>query len=376
MSTQIPQQFTQSTPSLPEQLAASIHCPKCKTKNPTNAESCLQCGKNLLPDQGAGLRLFFFFFFLFLAGVFVTLMYSNFIREGAPNPESFWINPVSLSVGILVALILAFYMALRRIPIYKRYEKRSFRHQNLDIHQSIADLTSALVLAPDHAKHALLKQRRLLYEKIGDVLNANRDRLALAQSPDAWKSEGDFLSVFGGMQGDAFSWSMRRAAIDSLLTSGMAVAIGYCQECRTVVELDKNKRCPLHPKIKGSYEELVIPEDAAAGRLAVLAKVEHNHAHLAQEITRLLEADQAVALGYCPGCADVVRLDARRRCPNHPDQKIKQVVYDLPDQFEARRLQMLIEGNRKKRKSMSNTLALVMALVALITTIVYFVFLR
>lgn len=374
MSMQIPQEITENVTSVPAQPEPRIHCPKCKTKNLTDAERCQQCGKNLLPGQGAGLRLFFLFFFLMLAGVCAYLMYWNFIREGAPNPESFWLNPVSLSVGILVSLILAFVLALRRIPRYKRYEMRSLRHVSLNIHQSIADLTRALELAPDTMQHSLLKQRRSLYEKIGDSINADRDRLALALHPEAWKSEGDFLSVFGGLEGDAFSWSMRRAAIDTLLSSGIAVAVGYCRACKAVVELNPDKRCPVHPKIKGRDEELVIPEDVAAGKLAVLAKLEHKEAHLANEITKLLEAKEAVALGYCPRCAGVMQLDAQRRCPHHPNGKIKGVAYELQGNFEARSRQMLRERHWKKVNNTRNTVVLVVTLVVLVMT--YFVFLK
>jgi len=373
MRTQIPQKGTRKSVSVPTQPEPRIHCPRCKTKNPTDAERCQQCGKNLLPGHGAGLRLFFLFFFLALAGVCGYLMYWNFIRQGAPNPESFWLNPVSLSVGILLSLILALVLALRRIPTYKRYEMRSFRHLNLDIHQSIADLTSALELAPDNLHHALLKQRRSLYEKIGDSTNADRDRLALALHPEAWKSEGDFLSVFG-MEGEAFSWSMRRAAIGTMLASGVAVAVGYCQECKAVVELNKDKRCPLHPKIKGRDEELVIPADVAAGKLAVLAKLEHKQAHLAKEITRLLEAKEALALAFCPRCAGVMQLDAQRRCPHHPDVRMKGVAYVLPGNVEARKRQMLQARHWKKVNKTRNTVVLVVALVALV--IVYFAVLR
>ena len=303
MSMPIPQQITGNVASLPAQPEPRIHCPKCKTKNPTNAVRCQQCGKNLLPGQGAGLRMLFLLFFLILAGVCAYLMYWNFIREGAPNPESFWLNPVSLGMGILVSLILAFVLALRKIPPYKRYEMRSSRHLNLDINQSIADLTSSLELAPDNVKHSLLRQRRSLYQKIGDSTNTDRDRLALALDPNVWKDEGDFLSVFGGMDGGAFSWSMRRAAIDTLLSSSAVVALGYCPACKEVVELNKDKKCPVHPKIKIRDEELVIPADVAAGKLAVLAKLEHKEAHLAKEITRLLEAKEAMALAYCPRAA-------------------------------------------------------------------------
>jgi predicted nucleic acid-binding Zn ribbon protein len=368
MSSQIPQQITESGTSVLVQPEPHIHCPKCKAKNPTNVELCQKCGKNLLPGQGAGLRLFFLFFFLILAGVCAYLMYWNFFREGAPNPESFWLNPISLSVGILVSLVLAFTLALRRIPLYKRYEMRSSRHLYLDINQSIADLTSALELAPDNMQHSLLKQRRSLYEKIGDSTNADRDRLALALDPDAWKSEGDFLSVFGGFQGDAFSWSMRRGAIETLLLSGVAVALGYCPTCKAVVELNKDKKCPVHPKIKGRDEKLVIPADVAAGKLAVLAKLERKEAHLVKEITRLLDAKEAVALAYCPRCQGVMQLDTLRRCPHHPNEKLKGVAYELPDYFEARKRQMLRERHWKKVNNTRNMVLLVSILALLIIT--------
>ena len=374
MSTQIPQEITESGATVPTQPEPRIHCPKCKAMNPTNTELCQQCGKNLLPGQGAGLRLFFLFFFLILAGVFAYLMYTNFIREGASNPGNFWLNPVSLSVGILVSLVLALTLALRRIPTYKRYEMRSSRHLNLDINQSIADLTSAMELAPDNVQHSLLKRRRSLYEKIGDSTNADRDRLALALDPNAWKSEGEFLSVFGGMQGDAFSWSMRRGAIDTLVLSGVAVALGYCPSCKAVVELNKDKKCPVHPKIKGRNEELVIPADVAAGKLAVLAKLEHKEAHLAMEITRLLDAKEAVALAYCPRCQGVMQLDTQRRCPHHPKEKIKGVAYELPGNFEARKRQILRARHWKKFNNTRYMIFLVLGLALLVVT--YFVILK
>jgi hypothetical protein len=349
----------------PDQGEARIHCPKCKAANPTSLERCEQCGQSLLPGQSAGLGLFFLFFFLVLAGVFASLMYWNFIREGAPNPESFWLNPVSLGVGILLSLILAFVLPSRRTPMYKRYENRSHQHLGLNLRQSIADLSSALELAPDKARSDLLKQRRRLYEKIGDRVNADRDRLTLALDPDAWKSEGDFLTVFGGMQGDAFSWSMRRAAIDNLVSSGVAVAVGYCKQCNKVVELNKEKKCPVHPVIKGREVELVIPADVAAGKLVVLSKLMRKVPALALEINRLLEANEAVALAYCPRCQGIMQLDSLQRCPHHPNVRLKGIAYSLPDNVEAQKRQMMRELRLKKSIGNRYLVALVITLLAL-----------
>lgn len=351
-----------------------IHCPKCKATNPTNADRCKLCGQVLLVGQGIGIRVFFFFFFLILAIVFVYLMYINFIRENAPNPDSFWINPVSLSVGILLSLILAFVLPFRKTPAYKLYEKRSVRHLNFNILQSIADLTSALELAPNNARLDLLKKRRHLFEKVGDTINADRDRLALALDPDAWKSEGNFLSVFGGMEGSAFSWSMRRAAIDNLVLSGFAIAVGFCPECKTVVELNKEKKCPIHPKIKGRDQELVIPADITAGKLKVMTKMAIKEPLLAKELFLLLESNMAIALAYCPQCKVIMQLDAQLHCPNHPGSRLKNVEYCLPLEMDSLKRQMDREHQAKKALGSRYLVALVVILLLLVVT--YFVLLN
>jgi hypothetical protein len=351
-----------------------IHCPKCKTTNPTDADRCKQCGQNLLPGQGIGIRVFFFFFFMVLAIVFGYLMYINFIRENAPNPDSFWINPVSLSVGILLSLILAFVLSLRKIPIYKRYEKRSVRHLNLNLMQSIADLTSALETSPDNARRNLLKQRRRLYEKIGDSVNADRDRLTLALDPDAWKSEGDFLSVFGDFEGSAFSWSMRRAAIDNLVSSGIAIAVGFCLECNAVVVLNKDKKCPIHPKTRGREQELVIPADIAVGKLKVITKLAKKVPSQAIELRNLLESNKAVALAYCPQCQGIMELDPQLHCPHHPTARLKDVYFSLAYNLEAQKRQMMHKHH--ENKSISTRYIIAFAIILITLVIVYFALIK
>lgn len=351
-----------------------IHCPKCKTTNPTNADRCKQCGQVLLPGQGVGSRVFFFFFFMALSIVFAYLMYINFIRENAPNPDSFWLNPVSLSVGIMLSLILAFVLSLRKTPKYQQYEKRSVRHLNLNLHQSIADLTSALELAPDSARPGLLKQRRRLYEKIGDSVNADRDRLTLALDPDAWKSEGDFLSVFGDFEGSAFSWSMRRGAIDNLVSSGVAIAVGFCPECNAVVVLNKDKKCPIHPKTEGREQELVIPADIAVGKLKVLTKMIKKVPSLAKELNKLLESNEVVALAFCPQCQGIMELDPQLHCPHHPTARLKGVWFSLPYDLEAQKRQMMHTVHVKKSIGTRYSVAFAIILIAL--AVVYFAIIK
>lgn len=364
----------ENLPNASTQLEPLIHCPRCKTTNPTDADRCKQCGQVLLPGQAIGIRVFFFFFFMGLVFIFAYLMYMNFIRENAPNPDSFWLNPVSLGVGILLSLILGFVLPFRRIPVYKQYEKRSVRHLNLNLKQSISDMTSALQLAPDNARLGLLKQRRSLYEKIGDTVNADRDRLTLALDPDAWKTEGDFISVFSDMDGSAFSWSMRKAAIDNLVSTGVAIAVGYCPECKAVVVLNKDKKCPIHPNTEGREQELVIPADIAAGKLKVTTRIAKKVPLMAQELNRLLVSHEAIALAYCPQCQGIMQLDPQLHCPHHPAARLKDVEFCLPSDMEAQKRQMMYTYHTSKAIGTRYIIVFAISLIALV--IVYFVLIK
>ncbi|PKN98171.1 MAG: hypothetical protein CVU42_13085 [Chloroflexi bacterium HGW-Chloroflexi-4] len=356
------------------QNEARIRCPKCSTINLSTADRCIHCRVNLLPGQGMGVRLFFLFFFLVLAALFVFLLYDNFIRKGAPNPESFWLNPVSLSVGTLLSLILSIVISTRKIPEYIKYKNRSLQQMNFNIMQSIADLSVALELAPNNARIELLKKRRSLYEKIGDSLNADRDRLTLALDPDAWKSEGDFLSVFGEMDGSVFSWSMRRAAIENLVSNGIAIAVGYCTECKAVIELNRDKKCTVHPQIKGREVEIVIPADFKAGRLKVISKLYHKEPLLKKELIKLLESKEVVALAFCPKCQDIMQLNAQLQCPLHPGSNNKDLVFCMPESTNFTIRQMKREYKSKKGLGLRYVVVFLIILIGLVT--LFFVYKR
>ncbi len=58
--------------------------------------------------------------------------------------------------------------------------------------------------------------------------------------------------------------------ITSLLESKAAKAIGYCRRCKAAVELNAQRRCPIHPKVKGRIVQYVVPGDEASARRVIL----------------------------------------------------------------------------------------------------------
>jgi hypothetical protein len=50
---------------------------------------------------------------------------------------------------------------------------------------------------------------------------------------------------------------------------------------------------------------------------------------------RMVAEGRVTALGYCPKCSDVVKLNADLRCPDHPSAKPKAVRFVLPGEVEA-----------------------------------------
>jgi ribosomal protein L40E len=358
----------------PAREIPQITCARCKTKNPTGADRCQQCNANLLPGVGAGRRVLILLVFLGLAAWLAYQMYDKFIRAGAPNPESFWLNPISLGVGILFSIIAAFVLAFRRTPMYARYENRALRHRNIDPWQSIEDYTRAIELAYEDARPRLIKQRAICFENLGQTQDAARDRLTLAVSPKAWKEEAEFLGLFIDMNSDVFVKGMRDAQIAEILKSGMGIAVGYCPECKTAVDLNTEQACLKHPKIKGRNVQYVIPIDRLAGRLTVLQTQEALQRKLLPELSQLLEEEQAVAIGTCPKCKDIIELTAQRQCPRHPKARISGIEYLLPQRMDAR--QRELRRDRYWKNSLSRRRLMVFTSMAILLVLTYFLILR
>lgn len=324
------------------QGVAMIYCPKCKTENPTNFERCGSCDAKLLPAESVGQRLAYLFGGLISAAILASMFYQFYVFKPGSAPDFVLCNQGALGLGAIAVLVTGFTQALRKTPDYVRYENRAKRHLNLNLRQSLSDINQAMELAPKKEQGRLLKQRAEIYDKLGWKDDAARDHLVLSTSPNAYKSEGDWVSAITGADADVYAHSRLSAQIGALLKSGNARAVGYCSKCKRVVELSESQNCPDHPKTKGREIQYVIPADVLAGQLAVLQSLETSHSHLKIQIAELLEAGKAKAVGYCPRCKAAVELDATRHCPIHQRTKMQSIQFVLPKNVEAGKRAVLL----------------------------------
>jgi len=354
-------------PSPPERGQPLIHCPKCKAQNSPTAERCQQCTTKLLPAEGVGARLTIFFSAIFAAGLFGYLIYRWFIQFPGSAPDipflENFINPIVLGLAALIALITAITVPLRRTPEYVKYKNRAIRHIPLNPWQALNDLDRAMESAPDKEQGNLLKERAKLYEKVGFSEDAARDYLVLATSPDRHKGEADFVSLLTGGDTEAYLLGRRSGEILSILSTGKANAVGYCSKCNEVVVLDKDERCPQHPKTKGRDKTYVIPADVMVGKISVMQKLEGSNPLIREKLTELLSAEKAIAVGYCTKCSVIVELDPQRRCRLHNKARIKHVQYVVPRDVAAARQRIIKTlSSRKVSRGRNVFVAVVLAL--------------
>lgn len=336
----------------PERGTPRIHCHKCSTENPTGADRCQRCNANLLPGEDAGSRLGTFITMLIIAAGLGYLVYRWYIQDPGSAPDipflDAFLNPIVLGIAAFLALITALVVPFRRTPEYAKYQIRATRHEKLNPWQALTDLERAMDAAPDKELGKIVKQRAGLFEKLGFTEDAARDYLLLLTSPDRFKGEADVMSMFTGADKDVYQNSRRSSEISTILASGKAKAVGYCPQCDLVVELNKDERCILHPKVKGREVNYVIPADVLAGKLAVMQKMEVSKPKVSQQISKLLVEGKATAIGYCPKCTGVVELTPERRCQMHPKARVANIQYAVPRDLPAARKRIFTarQGNR------------------------------
>lgn len=336
----------------PARGEARIHCRKCRAENPKGADRCQRCNARLLPGESAGTRISTFIMMWIIAAGLGYLVYHWYIQspESAPNIPALdaFLNPIVLGLAALIAFISGFVILVRRTPEYLKYQIRATRHEKLNPWQALEDLDRAVDEAPDKEKGKLIKQRAKLYEHLGFAEDAARDYLLLITSPNRFKGEADAVSLFIGADSGVYEKSRRDSEIKTVLSSGKARAVGYCPQCDLVVELNPDERCFVHPKVKGREVEYVIPADIAAGKLAVMQKMETAKPKVSEQISKLLVEGKATAIGYCPKCTGVVELDPERLCRVHPKARIQNIQYAVPRDLAAARKRIFTarQGNR------------------------------
>ncbi len=247
-----------------------ITCKKCQAINPNEVEICQNCGADLLPGESFKDRLG-----IFLIGIFGGAVSLGILIFLMNNPEltetsqcCIFTNPYAWFLGILGLPITGILNAVRKTPIYKRYENRAKRHIEADPDQAIEDFSKAIDLAPEKQKASLVKQRSELYKKLGREEDFLKDRLTYMESEGAYEGKAALAQTFKA-DSESFVSSARESERKQLVAEGKIKGVGFCRECQHAVELNEKLRCPLHPKKKPIEVKYVLPNDLESAILEV-----------------------------------------------------------------------------------------------------------
>jgi hypothetical protein len=226
-----------------------ISCHKCKQSNPAEAKLCQNCGADLLPGESISGRLI-----LLISGIFGGLFSVGMIYVLANYPDiadssCMFTNPVIWYISSVLLPIIGIVSSLRKTQVYQRYELRAKRHIATDPEQAVRDLSTALDLAPEKEKAALLKQRAEIYKTLGREEDEAEDRLAYLESEGAYKNQAGLAQVLGG-DTDVFIAGQKDSERRQLVKDGKIDAVGYCPLCQKAVILNQQIRCDLHPNKK------------------------------------------------------------------------------------------------------------------------------
>lgn len=239
-----------------------ISCHKCQMVNAASATVCAGCGTDLLPGETFKDRLFAFILGLVGCGISIGMFY--FLWKNPDLIETsqccLLTNPVIWIIGIFFFPISGMVSALRKTPVYQRYENRAKRHLKTDWEQSVADFTEAIKLAPKKQQAALLKQRSEVYKAQGAEEEFLEDRLAYMESEGAYEGQAGFAKAFK-LDPEQFVASARDSERKQLVAEGKIHAVGFCKKCQKAVDLNAKLRCPTHRKPKPLMIKTVLPKN-------------------------------------------------------------------------------------------------------------------
>lgn len=249
-----------------------IVCKKCQESNLPDQSICKKCGADLLPGETIGDRIINLV--IGIAGGVIAALIATFLSSHPDIAESSEIclltNPAAWYFAALAVPITAFVSAIRKTPLYTRYENRAIRHKTIDPDQALADYTSALENAPQKERAKLLKARAALYTQLGKEDQAVEDRLAYTYSEGAYEDESSFVRMFGADK-DAFVSSSVKDERKRMLAEGKIKAVGFCKVCGKALELTEKLKCPDHPKAKPQDITYVVPRDV----IKTIEEIEH-----------------------------------------------------------------------------------------------------
>ena len=245
-----------------------ITCSKCEERNPPNTEVCQKCGANLLPGETFKDRLTVFIFGI--VGGVISLAVLLFLMHNPELTETseccIFTNPYAWFLGILGLPIMGILNAVRKTPIYQRYENRAKRHKEVDPEQALADLSEAIHLAPEKQKASLLQQRSEIYKALGREEAFLEDRLTYMESEGAYQGQANLAQTFKA-DSESFVASARESERKQLVAEGKINAVGFCKKCQHVVVLNEKLECSIHPKSKPLATKFVLPTNLESALL-------------------------------------------------------------------------------------------------------------
>jgi len=272
-----------------------LFCQKCNHENAPEAAKCAQCGKKLLPGVTAGVRFLGFIGTTILSVVIIggVFLYYRYMAEGGFRDVVYLPILVGLGVGIF---FLGLILALRKTPLYERYETRAKQHVSLNPLQAIADYSAAINSAPPAKALEFLLERGKLYQGLGMASEARADwqralenvnsQLAMPKaSIDLYKQRAELLKELG-MQ-DEYALQMLHYTIEkekTLKTKRKDIAMGWEEGIKK--GLEDNERQEL---------DKIRTEIMANPRYKIVAQ--------------------------CKQCRKQVDLNARLECPNDANHK-------------------------------------------------------
>jgi tetratricopeptide (TPR) repeat protein len=276
-----------------------IHCNKCKTQNPPNAQKCSKCGKDLLPGSGLGERAAGFGCMIILAALSIPVMYlcSSAAASAGEGTGTSLALMILGPIGAIIFLLMALVVAFRKVDAWERYENRAKRHIKLDPGQAISDFTQSLATLPERSKTKrleLLKQRAEVWLQQNKPIESQADyQQALTLADELYENEpqkgkikymeerANLLEKLGrqeeaDLEGLNYTYltekalpekkvamgvmeGIEKANLDSkrkevyskrktILERGRFKALGYCRKCKTAVELDYTLGCTVNIK--------------------------------------------------------------------------------------------------------------------------------
>jgi ribosomal protein L40E len=270
----------------PQTVDLKIVCPKCKVENPSSTRKCQVCNTDLLTFKPVWQRLLFFPVSLLLSAGAIWLAYMTFVNSHLKEVLSFLdFGPIALGLFALVMPFYGLYLTFGKGSFHGLFTERADRHKVKFAWQALSDYSHALALAPAQQHRNILTKRLAIFQSLGLSDNATRDELAITYAREKNPEGGVGLFLGEKFFGNA--------------AGGDSFTQGFMMGMARAARKDREK---------------------------------------------MFRDGRVIALGYCPTCKEILKLDEKLRCPDasqvgakHHFGKPKYIQFVVPADFDAGR---------------------------------------